>query len=65
MSSSFADRARRSRRLLSHSRGVPRHSHDEARAVRAAHPASGLTYNARRGRPVTPAEIRAALADFP
>jgi len=36
-----------------------------ARIVRRRHRVSGLTCNARRGRTVTPEEIRAALADFP
>jgi hypothetical protein len=38
---------------------------EPARIVRRRHRVSGLTYNARRGRTVTPEEIRAALADFP
>jgi hypothetical protein len=33
--------------------------------IRRRHSASGLTFNAKRGRTVTSEEIRAALADFP
>lgn len=44
---------------------LPEEPPAERKIVMKIHPVSGLPYNAAPGRPVTQAEIHAALVDFP
>jgi hypothetical protein len=44
---------------------LPEELEPERTIVMKIHPVSGLPYNAAPGRPVTQAEIDAALVDFP
>lgn len=44
---------------------LPEDTQPERTIIMKIHPVSGLPYNAAPGRPVTQAEIDAALVDFP